>query len=389
MPLPPDILAALERRLRQHAGLELPSWVIEARALARMAALGLDAEHYLDRVSAPRGAELAALVEAVRVGETSFFRHRAQVDAVVDVVVPSWRHRGVRAPRVWSAGCATGEEPYTLALVLDALLPRPMFAPSILATDVSSDAIAVARRRRYPRVDLDRIPAAYRAGVEVDDEGLSIRPEVAQLVSFETRNLVDGDQPRGFDLVWCRNVLIYFSDDARLRAAQRLVAALAPGGYLFVGYSESLRDVAGLEAIAAGDAAVYRKAEAPRTPSLSPSPSPSPPPSPSPSPPPPPPPRPVASRPRSPSGRAAIISVHGHGDAATLTADIAAALRAPGLLYLTVDLDRADHLGDDVVAVLRRARAAATAAGIELQFVANRGGARRWLRRHRLVEDAT
>src|SRR6185369_8238761 len=98
----------------------------------------LGAEAYLDLVRSARGApELAALVEAVRVGETRFFRHRPHVDALLDVVIPAWRERGERSPRIWSAGCATGEEAYTLALVLGRALPRPAFTPAILATDVS------------------------------------------------------------------------------------------------------------------------------------------------------------------------------------------------------------------------------------------------------------
>ena len=126
MGLARDILDGLERRLHAHAGFDLPEWIVEARALSRMSALDLGAQAYLDLVSSPRGAaELSALVEAVRVGETRFFRHRPQVDALLEVVVPAWRERGERSPRVWSAGCATGEEAYTLALVLGRALPGP------------------------------------------------------------------------------------------------------------------------------------------------------------------------------------------------------------------------------------------------------------------------
>jgi chemotaxis protein methyltransferase CheR len=380
--LPADILASLERRLRSHAGLELPAWVVESRARARMALLGVDAEHYVDLVSAPRSDELAALVEAVRVGETRFFRHRSQVAALTDVVIPAWRARGERAPRVWSAGCATGEEPYTLALVLAERMPAPTFAPSILATDVSAEALAVARRGRYPRAAAAHIPDEWQRGVAIDGDVLRIRREVAQLVSFEEGNLAVAHGRRGFDLIWCRNVLIYFAPEARQEAVDRLVATLEPGGFLFVGYSESLRDVAGLEAVTAGECTIYRKrSAAPRPtptplpfPPLSPAPAPSPSPSRSPSPSPSPP--PVAD----------TVAIRGHADPAAITAAISAALRSPGLRRLTVDLDAADHLGDEVAAVLRRARAAAAAAGIDLVWIAHRAPTQRWLRRHRLAE---
>src|SRR5215813_12287718 len=133
MPVPDDIVAKVGRRLAEHAGLELPAWVLSSRIEARLSVLAIDANGYLGLVNAPHGrGELHALVEAVRVGETRFFRHAAQVQALVDIVVPAWRARGGRQLRVWSAGCATGEEPYTLALVLSRLVPRG--ALSILAT---------------------------------------------------------------------------------------------------------------------------------------------------------------------------------------------------------------------------------------------------------------
>jgi chemotaxis protein methyltransferase CheR len=84
-----------------------------------------------------------------------------------------------------------------------------------------------------------------------------VRPEIASLVTFERANLVETAAQRGFDLVWCRNVLIYFTPDARRRVTERLVAATSPGGHLFVGYSESLRDVPQLQPVRAGDAVYY------------------------------------------------------------------------------------------------------------------------------------
>ncbi|MCB9574835.1 MAG: protein-glutamate O-methyltransferase CheR [Kofleriaceae bacterium] len=256
MTLPADIVAGLSRRLAAHAGLELPAWVVASRAQARIAALGATPAAYLELVSAPRGAaELGVLVEAVRVGETRLFRHLPQVAALVDVVAPALRARGRRPVKVWSAGCATGEEPYTLAVVLARLLPQ--HAVTILATDVSAGALEVATAATYPAAALEHVPEAWRDGFEVDDEVVRVRPEARRLVRFERKNLADDDQPRGFDLVWCRNVLIYFEAEARRRVVDRLVAALDPGGFLFVGYSESLRDVADLEPRRAGDATVY------------------------------------------------------------------------------------------------------------------------------------
>src|SRR5262249_50770232 len=144
-----------------------------------------------------------------------------------------------------SAGCASGEEAYTLALVLVKVFP--VASPSILATDVSANALAIARRGVYPKASLERVPDAWRDGFVVDGMHARVRPDVARVVTFEQSNLAGRDRPAGFDLVWCRNVLIYFDAGARKRAIAKLINALKPGGFLFVGYSETLRDVGELE----------------------------------------------------------------------------------------------------------------------------------------------
>ena len=391
MALPREIVAGLSRRLAERAGLELPAWVVASRAQQRIAALGVAADAYLELVSSPRGAaELAELIETVRVGETRFFRQRAQVDALVAVVVPALAARGKRAVRVWSAGCASGEEPYTLAIVLARLLPE--HAITIVATDVSEDALEVAARATYPLAALDHVPDEWLDAFEIEGERARVRPEIARRVDFQRQNLVDGEPPRGCALVWCRNVLIYFAPEARRRAVDKLIGALEPGGFLFVGYSETLRDVAELDGVRAGDAVVYRRREPGAAP---------------------PPPRrtppaglpahpervPLSEAPgaeskgasrRTPAGLPATsrtLRIAGDCDPDVLTEDLGAAMASPGLKRLTIDLDGADFVPDEVATILRRARAAAGAAGVALELRATRGGTRRWLRRHGLEED--
>jgi chemotaxis protein methyltransferase CheR len=258
--LAPDIVAGVSRRLAEHAGLELPAWVVEARTQARIVETGLDPASYLELIATARGAaELAALVEAVRVGESSLFRHLPQIAALVQVVVPSLRAKTKRAVRVWSAGCATGEEPYTLAAVLSRALPNVQL--SVIATDVSAEALARARDATYPADELRDVPDEWRDIFIVDGDTLHVHPTIANLVSFEQANLLDAIPPKSCDLVWCRNVLIYFSADARRRVVDRLIASLVPGGYLFVGYSETLRDIPQLETIRHGDCVFYAKPE--------------------------------------------------------------------------------------------------------------------------------
>ena len=405
MALAPDTIAAIARRLAEHAGLELPAWVVEARASARIAAVGCAPADYVALIDSARGAgELAELIEAVRVGESRLFRHRSQIAALADVVAPALRARGRRAIRAWSAGCAAGEEPYTLAAVLSRALPDA--AISILATDVSGEALARARTASYPRAALDHVPPDYRDGFVAAGERVRVAPELAARVRFERANLLDGAAPRDCDLVWCRNVLIYFTADARRRVIERLVGATAPGGFVFVGYSESLRDVPGLDARRAGDAVYYVRREAGDAPPRSRPPTlpvplgqPAParrsapavtaPRTPLPDP------RPARTRasedvtpppivfpPEPPPDD--TLALYGRPSAARLTTEISARLALPGLSRLTIDVDGVELLDDELARVLYRARAAASAAGIDFDVRAVRPGPRRWLARHGL-----
>jgi len=385
--LAPDIVAAIAERLAERAGLELPAWVVDARATARIAVCGCAPAAYVALIDSARGAaELDELIEAVRVGESRLFRHRAQIDVLAEVIAPALRARGRRTIRVWSAGCAAGEEPYTLALVLARALPD--HAITIIATDVSADALAVARAGCYPRAVLQHVPEPYRDQLIDDGEVVRIAPRIAAMVQLEQANLLDGPAPRGCDLVWCRNVLIYFTAEARRRVIDRLVAATVPGGFVFVGYSESLRDVAELDGVRAREAVYYvrrdgepiRRARPPTLPMpTAPAAVPhrvsddrTPP--------------PIRFAPAPPADDE--IALRGTPAAAHLTAELSARFALPGLRRLTVDLDGAELLGDDLAPVLRRAAAAARTAGIALALRATRTGARRWLARHGLDEDA-
>jgi chemotaxis methyl-accepting protein methylase len=359
--------------------------VIEARAAARMARLGMAPEAYLALLEAPRGAsELGLLVEAVRVGETRLFRHRPQIEALVHAVAPALRGRA--SVRVWSAGCAAGEEVATLAVVLAAALPGS--AVSILGTDVSADAIATARAGSYPAAALAQVPderADWRAGFEQGADGrVRLRADLAASVAFERANLLDAAPGSAFDIVWCRNVLIYFTAAARRRAIERLVGATAVGGVVFVGYSESLRQIAELDAERCGEAVYYVKRGARREVSG----------------------RATAQRPvpvpvpvpdsALRSGESAtgmgtgmgtgreLLVLDGHPDADEVAEALGAMLASHSLRALAIDLDGADLIGDELAPVLRRACAALRAAGVDVELRATRAGARRWLARHGL-----
>ena len=351
-------LAAL---LVSRAGLDPPAWALEARVRERAAALGVSDEEYATRAAGDAD-ELGRLIELLRVGETRFFRHRAQLDALGERVLPS-----LRSPvRAWSAGCASGEEAWTLAM----LLAERGLQFELLATDLSAAALARARQGRYraARVEAD-VPAALRARYfrRIGDDDV-VNDRLRGHVRFETHNLLAASGARDFDLVLCRNVLIYFDEARRAEAVGRLVRALKPGGWLLVGYSEALRDHAELTPEAH---AIYRKG--PPTARAKPMPMPAAPaevarPAA----------RPIAAAPSTVGTVGVVPRVVLRGDYVD-GKRLAAELRAVvGEARAILDLDGASFLGDDAARVLRRAVEAAPA----LEVRATRPAIRRWLGRH-------
>src|SRR5262249_44046280 len=184
-----------------------------------------DPEDLLLAVEAdPDGPRSAALVAGLTVGETHFFRNEPQFAALESHVLPELiaRHALDRRLRVWSAGCATGEEAYSLAILLIRLLPDiAAWDVSVLATDVNEDALSRAREGVYGRWSFrgvpDHLPAEF---FQADGERLSVRADVRGLVRFERLNLVGDAYPSAatgtveLDLILCRNVLIYFGPEA-------------------------------------------------------------------------------------------------------------------------------------------------------------------------------
>jgi chemotaxis protein methyltransferase CheR len=147
--------------------------------------------------------------------------------------------------RVWSAGCSSGQEPYTLSIVtLNFLNERDLKADSvILATDISESALAYGSRGVYPADELETLPAVWKnKWFEMIDEGLfRVSKSLRDNVAFKKFNLLETfDTKEPFHVIMCRNVMIYFDNDTRARLVTKFYDALRPGGYLFIGHSESL-----------------------------------------------------------------------------------------------------------------------------------------------------
>ncbi len=261
-------LDALAERVAKIAGLHLADrqrWLFAARVDARRARTAESRARYAARVLAGDTEELAALVEALRVGETRFFRHPRQLRALRRVALPELVARCEaegRALRVWSAGCASGEEAYTLSLMLRDAFPDLAF--DVWATDLSADAIAHAREGRYDAERARDVPETIAAR-DLEREGSLVRVRVnaRENVRFEVHNLLVDPYPRGLDLVLCRNVLIYFDAATRARVIAQLFGAVREGGYVALGYADHAGDVGGAEALRTDDGVLYRRGSGP------------------------------------------------------------------------------------------------------------------------------
>jgi chemotaxis protein methyltransferase CheR len=222
-----------------------------ARMWARMRELGLRTFHdYHRRVLEDGEAELVRVLDAITTNETSFFRDPRQFEFLEEKVLPLWATRArSRRVRVWCAGCSTGEEPYSIAMALRHRLPQSAgWDVKILATDLSSRALERARAGIFSLTKRDQVPERYLKkymlrGHGAHDGKMAVMDEVRAMVQFARHNLIDEIWPLhgAVDLLFCRNVLIYFSRESREEAARRLAARVAPGGYLFLGHAESLR----------------------------------------------------------------------------------------------------------------------------------------------------
>ncbi len=191
-----------------------------------------------------RPEELMSLLEWVTIKTTRFFRNAAHFAAIeLDVIPEIVRRVGGRARktiRLWSAGCSTGEEPYSLAILLDELLPSG-YSFHIFASDLSSAALAVARRGFYGPNRMNGVSDARRDRYFIRrGDGYIVRDEIKDRVGFGRHNLKLDEAPTGFDLVMCRNVITYLDEQTRSTVAGRLWNAMNDRSFLFVGDSESL-----------------------------------------------------------------------------------------------------------------------------------------------------
>ncbi|HEX5751312.1 MAG TPA: protein-glutamate O-methyltransferase [Archangium sp.] len=229
--------------------------LLAARLSSRLRALGLESFaayfHYV--VTPGHEDERVRMLDCICTNETHFFREPAHFDFLTRRVFPEWKEQAVRGRRtrsirVWSAACSTGEEPYSLAMVLLTNFPPGSgWDVEVLATDLSTRALERARAGLWPIEKSQEIPPEHlRAfmlkGVRSQEGRMQVGPLLRSVVRFERLNLHAEHYPGvgSFDLLFCRNVLIYFDPASKAGVLRRLMGHLSPQGYLFLGHSESL-----------------------------------------------------------------------------------------------------------------------------------------------------
>ncbi|MBA5868750.1 MAG: protein-glutamate O-methyltransferase CheR [Nitrospira sp. CR2.1] len=270
--LSPDTFKQLRDLIYEKTGIyfqDNKTYLLESRLLPRLHACRCQTfENYLTflRFDAYRDREVTELYTVITTNETYFFRDEAQLDSFMKVMIPEVMkaNASTKQIRIWSAACSTGDEPYTLAMLLKDYPPLSGWTIDILGTDISENVLNVARSATYGSHSLRKVPPAMLARYFTGKkEEQTLVPQVKDMVRLMNVNLYDRPRLkliRGIDIIFCRNCLIYFDEKAKAQIVSDLRDALRPKGYLMIGFSETLHDTAGLfKTIHAGRSVIHEK----------------------------------------------------------------------------------------------------------------------------------
>lgn len=223
-------------------------YLVEKKLASRLLERNLNSfEEYLSVIkNGGSGDELNKLFDAITTNETYFFREQQQLGVCIDRVVPAlMQQKNSRDIRIWSAACSTGEEPYTLVMML--MEKKCCGRIEVIASDISNEVLASAKKAVYGSYSMRNVPEQYlKKYFRSNGWTHELDEPVKNTVRFMNINLIDAVKMRAvtsMDVVFCRNVLIYFDDRTKQKAVSLLYDSLRPGGYLFIGSSESLHNV--------------------------------------------------------------------------------------------------------------------------------------------------
>jgi chemotaxis protein methyltransferase CheR len=247
--------------IKREFGINLPptkKFMLESRLLKRLRALGIhNYGDYCDYLFSSDGmsSEVVQMIDLVTTNKTSFYREPAHYDYLRDEALPRLAEQlgaGVnRSLNVWSAGCSTGQEPYTLAMILsDYAEGATGYRYQILGSDISTRVLETARLAIYDEDDVEPLPSGLKRKYVMrsrdrSSQEVRLTPQLREHVSFRRINFMENDFSfrAPVDVLFCRNVIIYFDRATQEALLRKFVQAMAPGGYLFMGHSETLNDM--------------------------------------------------------------------------------------------------------------------------------------------------
>jgi chemotaxis protein methyltransferase CheR len=237
----------------QHAGISLSESkrnLVYGRLSRRLRALALTSFGQYREYLEGDDSEIERFINSISTNHTKFFREAHHFThlrtSVAETFAQQDQKKVPRRLRVWSAGCSSGEEPYTIALVLRReMTDMNRHDVRILATDIDTDILAKASRAEYSAEGLDNVPDPFRRYFQPTEESdgatIKVAQEVRSLITFRPLNLMETWPMKGpFDAIFCRNVMIYFDAPTKSKLIERFVRLIKPGGWLYIGHSESL-----------------------------------------------------------------------------------------------------------------------------------------------------
>lgn len=218
--------------------------ILESRLKDRLRENKMEKVEDYYRVLTSNREELKIMLDSVTTNLTRFFRNQPHFDALIHYVIPEIvkikKAEGKNKVRIWSAGCSTGEEPYTIAMVMKRHLP-PGFTADILASDLSFKSLVVGKQGFYPESRVVGIPDDYLAQyLTKQGNGYQMNADIMQMIKFDYHNLKHDANRNDVDILFCRNVIIYFDEPAQEAVINRFWDAMSPHSFLFIGHSESL-----------------------------------------------------------------------------------------------------------------------------------------------------
>lgn len=252
-----DQFLRLSAFIQKNVGIKMPDEkriMVQSRLNSRLKALKIkDFDSYLEYAFAPTEdgmEEIAHLINAITTNLTNFFREQPHFDYMTSTVLPEFAKKGLHRIELWSAGCSSGQEPYTLSIVMSEFMrthPNAFRDFSILATDISSKVLNKGLDAVYQISEIDKVPfdlkkRYFLKSKDPAQQKCRVNKETREKVTFMRLNFMDSHYPVSSpkNIIFCRNVLIYFNKQTQEAVIRKLIEHLVPGGYLFLGHSETI-----------------------------------------------------------------------------------------------------------------------------------------------------